>query len=438
MNVGFVSLGCSKNLVDTEMMIGLFEDNKYNVVNNPKEADIIVINTCGFIESAKQEAINTILEIAEYKNEKCRFLIVMGCLVQRYKAELEKAIPEVDLFLSIDEYENSWKKIQSLIKGEQISRYEKLEFLRRKITTGNKMAYLKIAEGCSNRCTYCAIPYIRGPFISRKMEDIIEEANLLAKKGIQELIVIAQDTTKYGIDIYGETKLAELLRKLSKIDGIKWIRFLYSYPETITDELIEEVKNNDKICKYFDIPIQHISSKVLKVMNRKSDSGSIRKTIKKIRDNIPNVVIRTTVMVGFPGETKEDFNELCEFIKEARFEKMGAFIYSKEDGTPASKLKNQIHHNTKKSRYNKIMKIQQEISNEIQKSYIGKKFEVVIDSITFDNKYYIGRTYMDVPEIDGVVYIKNNKRCEIGEFVTVEIIDTSEYDLISEIKDKES
>lgn len=221
MNVGFVSLGCSKNLVDTEMMIGLFEDNKYNVVNNPKEADIIVINTCGFIESAKQEAINTILEMAEYKNEKCRFLIVMGCLVQRYKAELEKAIPEVDLFLSIDEYENSWKKIQSLIKDEQISRYEKLEYLRRKITTGNKMAYLKIAEGCSNRCTYCAIPYIRGPFISRKMEDIIEEADLLAKKGIQELIVIAQDTTKYGIDIYGETKLAELLRKLSKIERNK-------------------------------------------------------------------------------------------------------------------------------------------------------------------------------------------------------------------------
>jgi len=433
MNVGFVSLGCSKNLVDTEMMIGLFKDNKYNIVNNPKEADIIVINTCGFIETAKQEAINTILEMAEYKKNRCKALIAMGCLVQRYKKELEDAIPEVDLFLTIDEYEDAWKTIEKVLGENKEVENKNLDYMRREISTGNTMAYLKIAEGCSNRCTYCAIPYIRGPFISRKIEDILEEANKLANKGIKEIIVIAQDTTKYGIDLYGKPRLAELLDKLCKIDGIEWIRFLYSYPETITDELIEVVKKNEKICKYFDIPIQHISNSVLKRMNRKSDSNSIREVIKKIRTNIPNVVIRTTLIVGFPGETEENFNELYNFVKEAKFDKLGAFTYSKEDGTPAARLKEQIHHMTKKRRYNKIMNLQKEISSDIQKNYVGKMYKVIIDSKSFDGKYYIGRTYMDVPEIDGVVYIKNSKKCNIGEFVDVKIIDTNDYDLIGEI-----
>lgn len=433
MNVGFVSLGCSKNLVDTEMMIGLFRDNSYTIVNNPKEADIIVINTCGFIESAKEEAINTILEMSEYKKLRCKVLIVMGCLVQRYKKELEKAIPEVDLFLSIDEYDKAWDIIEEKLGKNEKTNYDTLDYMRREISTGKTMAYLKIAEGCSNRCTYCAIPYIRGPFISRKMEDVIEEANELAQKGVKELIVIAQDTTKYGIDIYGEPMLAKLLDKLCKIQGIEWIRFLYSYPETITDELIETVKNNEKICKYFDIPIQHISNSVLKRMNRKSDSKSIRDVINKIRTNIPDVIIRTTVIVGFPGETEEDFNELYEFVKEAKFDRLGAFMYSKEEGTPASRLKEQIHHMTKKKRYNKIMNEQKEISNTIQKRYIGKKYKVLIDSKSFDGKYYIGRTYMDVPDIDGVVYIKNTKKCSIGDFISVEIVDTNDYDLIGEM-----
>ena len=270
MNVGFVSLGCSKNLVDTEMLIGIFKENKYNIVNNPKEADIIVINTCGFIKSAKQEAIDTILEMAEYKKTgKCKYIIAMGCLVKRYKKELINALPEVDLFISIDEYNEIWDKISNLLKSE--NHLEKLDYLKREITTGKTTAYLKIAEGCSNRCTYCAIPNIRGPYVSRKMENILKEAEHLSKKGIQEIIVIAQDTTKYGLDIYNKQMLPELLENLSKISGIKWIRFLYAYPESITDDLIQVVKNNNKICKYFDIPIQHISNAVLKRMNRKTE-----------------------------------------------------------------------------------------------------------------------------------------------------------------------
>jgi len=435
MNVGFISLGCSKNLVDTEMAIGLFKNNKFNIVNNPKEADVIIINTCGFIESAKQEAINTILEMAEYKEKRCKYLIAMGCLVKRYKKELEKAIPEVDLWISIDEYDNLWEKIESIIgKNNEDKSFNDLNYMERTITTGDSMAYLKIAEGCSNRCTYCAIPYIRGPFISRPMEEIIQEANMLAKKGINEIVVIAQDTTKYGIDLYGEPKLAELLERLCKIDNFKWIRFLYAYPETISDELIEVVKKNSKICKYFDIPIQHISDNVLKRMNRKSNEKSIKGLIAKIRKEIPDVVLRTTLIVGFPGETEEDFNKLYEFVKEAKFDRLGAFSYSKEDGTPASKLPNQVHHSTKKSRYNKIMKLQQEISNINQKKKIGKVYETLIESKSFDGKYYIGRTYMDVPDMDGVVYIENKDDNDyIGKFAQVEIIDCNEYDLIGKI-----
>ena len=433
MNVGFISLGCSKNLVDTEMMIGLFKNNNFNIVNNPSKADVILINTCGFIESAKQEAINTILEMAEYKKKRCKYLIVTGCMVQRYKKDLEKSLPEVDMFLTIDEYDNLWEKISKLLlkdkKEESYMQYED-----RVLTTGNKMAYLKIAEGCSNKCTYCAIPYIRGPFVSRKIEDILEEANNLAKKGIEEIIVIAQDTTKYGIDIYGESKLAELLEKLCKIKEFKWIRFLYAYPETITDELIQVVKNNDKICKYFDIPIQHISDKVLKRMNRKSNSESIKKLINKIRKEIPSVILRTSLIVGFPGETKDDFEKLYEFVENVKFDKLGVFMYSKEDGTPAEKLDNQIHYMTKKSRRDKIMKLQNEISEEKMKEKIGKEYEVLIENTTFDNKFYIGRSYMDVPEMDAVIYIKNSKDGLIDKFVKCKILEVkNEYDLIAEI-----
>ena len=451
MKVGFVSLGCSKNLVDTEIVIGHFKKHNFEIVNNPEIADIILINTCGFIESAKEEAINTILEMAEYKKQKCKYLIVIGCLVQRYYDELLKSLPEVDLFIKIDEYESLWTKIEDLINKnkveksvtkpmKKVSEIKQLklpefnEFYERVLTSGNNYAYLKIGEGCSNRCTYCAIPYIRGKFISRKMEEILEEANMLAQKGIKELIVIAQDTTKYGIDIYGEPKLAELLEKLAQIPQIKWIRFLYSYPEGITEELIQTVKNNDKICKYFDIPIQHISNKILKKMNRKTNKEQIQNLINKIRKEIPEVVLRTSLIVGFPGEKEDDFNELKEFVKKAKFDRLGTFMYSKEDGTPASKLPEQIHGNTKKSRYNQIMKIQQKISNEKLKEKIGQEIEVLIENITSDHKYLIGRTKQDVPEEDGIIYIKNNNQENIlNTFKNAKIIDVKDYDLIGEI-----
>ncbi len=414
MKVGFVSLGCTKNLVVTEEVIGIFKNHNFEIVNDAKQAEIILINTCGFIESAKQEAIDTILEMAEYKKRKCKYLIVIGCLVERYKKDLEKLIPEVDLFISIKEYGMLWEKVQNLVGSDkkdsnQDKKYNILDFEDRIITTGDNYAYLKIAEGCSNNCTYCAIPYIQGKYISRKKEDILDEAKKLAEKGIKELVVIAQDTTKYGIDIYGKPTLAELLQELCKIDGFRWIRFLYAYPETITDELIEVVKNNDKICKYFDMPIQHISNKVLKRMNRKSDKQSIENTISKIRKEIPNVILRTTLMVGFPGETKEDFDELCDFVKWAKFDKLGTFMFSKEDGTPAEKLKEQIHPMTKKSRYNKIMQMQKEISKQNLEKKLGNVYECLIENSSFDGKYYIGRTYMDVPDEDGVVFIKKEK-----------------------------
>lgn len=432
MNVGFISLGCSKNLVDTEMTIGLFKNNGYKIVSSEEEADILVVNTCGFIESAKEEAINTILEMAEYKKKRCKYLIAMGCLVERYKEELAKAIPEVDLWIKYSSYDTIWEQIEKVIKPEKVEKKE-LDFLDRTITTGENYAYLRIAEGCSNFCTYCAIPKIRGKFVSRKIEDVMKEAKKLAKEGYQELIIIAQDTTKYGIDLYNEPKLAKLLKELCKIDGIKWIRFLYSYPETITDELIKVVKEEPKICKYFDIPIQHIANPVLKRMNRKSNGESIRKLIKKLREEIPNVVIRTTVMVGFPGETKEDFEELYNFIKEVKFDRLGAFSYSKEEGTPAERLDNQIHWMTKKSRYNKIMKLQQQVIEEKQKELIGKELEVLIETKTFDNNYYVGRSYREVPDIDGLIYLPMVEKELQGKFVKCKIADVQGYDLIGEI-----
>ena len=289
------------------------------------------------------------------------------------------------------------------------------EFFERIVTTGTNFAYLKIGEGCSNRCTYCAIPYIRGPFVSRPQEEIIEEAKILANKGIKEIIIIAQDTTKYGVDIYGEPKLAELLQKISEIPEIKWIRFLYSYPEGITDELIQTVKNNEKICKYFDIPIQHISDSILKKMNRRTNKQQIENLLEKLRKEIPDVTLRTSLIVGFPGETQKDFEELSEFVRIAKFDKLGAFMYSKEEGTPAAKLPEQIHGNTKKSRYNKIMEIQQKISNENLKNKIGQEFEVLIEDISFDGKYLIGRTKQDVPDIDGIVYVKNHDKTSLSK-----------------------
>lgn len=445
MKVGFISLGCSKNLIDTEITIGIFKKNKFEIVNNPKKADIIVINTCGFIDSAKQEAIDTIIEMAKYKEKNCKYLIVMGCLVQRYEKELNKLLPEVDLFLKIDDYDKLWEKISLFINNHEIQSYNKIkngkikqmpmfaneQYMQRVVSTGENYAYLKIGEGCSNMCTYCAIPYIRGLFVSRPMEDILEEAKMLADKGIKELIIIAQDTTKYGIDIYGESKLPELLEKLCEIENIYWIRFLYSYPEGINDKLIDVVKKQEKIVKYFDVPIQHISDNILKKMNRKTSKENIQNLIVKIRNEIPNVTLRTSLIVGFPGETKKDFDELYDFADLIEFDKLGVFEYSKEEGTPASLMDEQIHHMTKKSRYNKIMSLQQKIVNKKLKNKIGDKIEVLVEGKSLDDNFYIGRTKNDVPEIDGLVYIKDNGDILLNEIILCEVIDIDGYDLIA-------
>ena len=438
MKVGFVSLGCSKNLIDTEMAIGLFKRNNFEIVNDVEKAEIIIVNTCGFIESAKQEAINTILEMAEYKEKgTCKYLVVMGCLVQRYKKELQKALPEVDLFIEINDYASYWEKILELLdEEEKPDTMNNLCYMDRVISTGNKTAYLKIAEGCSNRCTYCAIPYIRGPYVSRPMEEVLEEAKKLATAGIKELIVIAQDTTRYGEDLYGEAKLSDLLNELCKIDGFEWIRFLYAYPESITDELIQTVKNNQKICNYFDIPIQHISDSVLKRMNRRTNGKQIEDLINKIKKQIPDVILRTSLIVGFPGETEEDFNKLYEFVKKGYFDKLGVFTYSKEDGTPAARLKEQIHPATKKKRYNLIMSVAKDISAEKLKSYIGKEYKVLVEDTTFDHKFCLGRSYMDIPDTDGMVIIKNCDTKLVGEFVNCKVTAVNNYDLIAKISNK--
>ena len=427
----------------------MFKNHEFKIVKDAKLADILVINTCGFIDSAKEEAINTILEMAEYKKKRCKYLIVMGCLVQRYKEKLQKALPEVDLFIKLEEYDKLWEKIEKYLntkmeeKMPENKKQEKLkvlpipnfqEFMQRVITTGKNYAYLKIGEGCSNFCTYCAIPYIRGPFVSRKKEEIIEEAKMLAEKGIKELIIIAQDTTKYGIDLYKKPGLPNLLEEISKINGIEWIRFLYSYPEGISKELIETVKNNKKILPYFDIPIQHISNKLLKKMNRKTSKEEIINLIKEIRKNIPNATLRTSIIVGFPGETNEDFEELMEFIELAKFDNLGAFMYSKEEGTPAASFKNQIHGNTKKSRYNKLMQKQQEIVRKKLEEQIQKQDTVLVEDISFDSKFLIGRTKNQAPDIDGITYIinENNENC-INNFVDVKITKVLDYDVQAQI-----
>lgn len=414
MKIGFVSLGCSKNLVDTEMMIGYYKSRNYEIVSDPADAEVIVINTCGFIESAKQEAIDTILEMADYKNHNCEKLIVTGCLVERYLEELKAELPEVDLFIPIRDYD----KI-----------FDVLDYHNRVISTGNNFAYLRIADGCSNNCTYCAIPKIRGPLLSRELDDIVKEAKELETQGYKELILIAQDTSRYGLDLYGEPRLVELLTELCKLD-FKWIRFLYTYPEMISDELIDFVKENKKVCRYFDMPIQHISDPVLKRMGRKGNSESIRSVIAKIKAAMPDAILRTSLIVGFPGESEDDFNALKEFVRETKFNRLGVFRYSMEDGTPAVKLDGHMDEAIKQERYEAIMEIQQEISEDFNNTLINKKLTCIIDEVTDDGEYYVTRSYMDVPDIDGLVFVKRTSEHKVGEFIDVVVNEAAEYDLI--------
>lgn len=430
--VGMVSLGCDKNRVDSEIMLGQVE-REYELTNNPKEADIIIVNTCGFIEKAKQESINTILDMAKYKIKyKCKLLIATGCLTQRYGKELLDLMPELDIVLGVNDYEKINEAIEEFIKeNKKISSTnftnEGINEGKRIITTNKSSAYLRIAEGCNNFCTYCIIPKIRGKFRSRKIENIIEEGKILANAGVKEIILIAQDTTNYGIDLYNEKRLHIVLRELSKIEGIEFIRVMYCYPEAIYGELIEEISKNDKVCKYLDLPIQHISNDILKRMGRKTSKEEIIDKIKTLRENVSNIVLRTSLIVGFPGETEKDFNELKEFLKEMKLDKVGVFTYSQEEDTPAALMENQIDEKIKQQREKELMEVQKEVSKAINKSKIGRTYKVLVESENSD--YFIGRSYEMAPDIDGLIYIKE-KNLKANKFYDVKIKEALEYDLI--------
>lgn len=438
--VGMVSLGCDKNRVDSEIILGNMSTD-YIITNNPKEADIIIVNTCGFIESAKQESIDTILEMANYKvNYKCKLLIATGCLTQRYGDELGELIPELDMMLGVNDYNVINEVITDFINGNReaanLLNYsdESINEGKRIITTQKESAYIRIAEGCNNFCTYCIIPKIRGKFRSRKMENILEEARDLSKNGVKELILVAQDTTMYGSDIYGKKNLHELLQELSKIEGIEWIRVLYCYPEEIYDELIDEIANNDKVVKYLDLPIQHISNHVLKLMGRKTTKEDIIAKIEKLREKIKGMIIRTTFIVGFPQETEEDFNEIIDFLKEYKLEKVGVFTYSQEEDTPAARMDGHIAEEVKKEREEALMKVQRDVSEAINQSKVGKVYDVLVEG--YNGSVYSGRNYEMAPNIDANVLFDSDKEIEIGAFVKVKITKSMDYDLIGVVVDE--
>lgn len=435
-NVHIVTLGCSKNDVDSSMMYSLLDKNKYQMVNEPSQADILIVNTCGFIDAAKEESIDTILESVEYKNEgRCKKVLLSGCLAQRYPEELIKEIPEIDGIIGTGNIDYINELLDRSLAGDLFIKTDNLnsayiEGIRKEVV--NTTEYVKISEGCNNNCSYCIIPSLRGKNRSRKIEDIYSEVEYLVSKGAREIILIAQNTTDYGIDLYSKYSLAKLIKEISKIEDLKWIRVLYLYPDHFTEELIEEFKNNQKLVNYVDMPLQHISDDVLKKMNRKTSKEHIIKTLKNLRKSVPDIVIRTTFIVGFPGESDDDFNQLVDFIEDIKFDKLGVFEYSKEEGTKAASLDEQIPDSIKEERKNEIMAIQSEISAEILSKNIGKRLEVLIEE-EVDEENYVGRTYMDSPEIDGVTYVHSAKNLEIGSFVQVNVVDSLDYDLVGEI-----
>lgn len=441
LKIALESLGCSKNLVDAEIMMGILNKKGYKLTGNFDEADVILVNTCGFIESAKQESIETIIEFANLKETgNLKLLIVTGCLAQRYSDELREEIPEIDAIVGTGSYQNIDEILANLQKEKQIISLNDIEVmynedLPRYISTPEYMAYIKISEGCDKHCTYCIIPKLRGKQKSRKIEDIVAEAKNLAQDGVKELVVIAQDSTMYGSDIYGDAKLPQLLEELAKIEGLKWIRIMYSYPESITEELVDVIKRNDNICSYFDMPIQHASNKVLKLMNRQTTKEELLDKINMIRTAIPDATLRTTLITGFPGEDEKDFEELVEFVKEVKFDKLGVFPYSREEGTAADKLPNHLEQEVKEERRDVIMMIQQSISEEINKNKVGKAYEVLIEEQIEDN-VYIGRTKFDAEEIDSIVYVKSHTNLEPGDFANVKINTALEYDLMGDIQDE--
>ena len=425
------SLGCSKNLVDAEEMVYILNENGYEMTDDIDDADVAIVNTCGFIESAKEESIDTILNIASHKQKNLKHLIVTGCLVQRYYKDLKEQIPEIDAFLGTTSYNTILNVLQGLSIGKDnsliLSANTKLDHNKKKILTDSYYAYIKIAEGCDNSCTYCIIPKLRGRYVSRPMEEIVDEAKRLVSQNVKEIVLIAQDTSKYGLDIYGEKKLPNLLRELSKIEGIRWIRFLYTYPEDITDELVQEVKNNDKVCSYFDIPVQHASDRILKLMNRSTDKKEISEKINLIRSNIKDAIIRTTLITGFPTESDEDIEELADFVSQMKFDKLGVFPYSREEGTKAGNMDGQIEQDVKNQRAEMIMRLQQDIVRERNESYVGRTFSAIVDEVYED--YVVARSYMDVIEVDTVIYVGTEKTHKKGEFIDVKITDVLDYDL---------
>ena len=433
--VGFISLGCSKNLVDTEVMLRRLHDAGFEITPDETEAEIIVINTCGFIESAKQESIDNILDAAKLKEwGKCRHIIATGCLVERYREEVMRELPEIDALVGVGSLDDIADACAAVMRGEKYTSFkDKNESVLggdRILTTLDHTAYLKIAEGCDNKCTYCAIPLIRGKFRSRKIEDIVAEARDLEALGVKELNLIAQDTSRYGLDIYGEYSLARLVRKICEATEIPWIRLLYCYPDKITDELIEELRTNPRLLKYMDIPIQHISDSVLKRMNRHGGKALIKETVEKLRTRVPGIVLRTTAMVGFPGETDEDFTELCEFIKEARFDRFGAFTYSEEEGTEAAGFDGRIDEQTKQDRYDVLMQTQLTLTEEQSAGKVGNTYTVICDGFDTVAEVYYGRSYQDAPDVDGRVYFTSDKKVAPGEFVEVLVTEALDYDLV--------
>ena len=442
MNVLFISLGCDKNLVDSEVMLGLLDAKGYRIVDEEQEADIIVINTCCFIHDAKEESIRTILEMAEYKKEgRLKALIVTGCLAQRYQQEILKEIPEVDAVVGTTSYDRIIRVIEEALAGDgrvELSDIDNLPLVdeKRLLTTGGHYAYLKIAEGCDKHCTYCIIPKIRGNYRSVPMERLMKEAEELAEQGVKELILVAQETTLYGKDLYGEKSLHRLLRELCKIKGIRWIRILYCYPEEVDEELIQVIKEEKKICHYLDLPIQHANDGILKRMGRRTSKEQLKAVVAKLREEIPDIAIRTTLITGFPGETKEQHEELMEFVDEMEFDRLGVFTYSQEEDTPAAGMPGQVPEETKERRRDEIMGLQQEIAFEAAGGMVGKTLKAIIEGKMPEEGVYVARTYKDAPGVDGYLFVNTSRELLSGDFVEVTITGSNAYDLIGELEEE--
>ena len=439
MKILFISLGCDKNLVDSEVMLGLLEKRGYSMTDDKAEADIIIVNTCCFIGDAKEESVNTILDMSEYKKQgSCKALIVTGCMAQRYKKEIQEEIPEVDAILGTNSYDKILDAVDEALAGHQMLDCADLVGLPevdtdRILTTGGHYAYLKIAEGCNKRCTYCIIPSLRGNYRSFPMEKLVEQAQKLAEKGVKELILVAQETTLYGIDLYGKKSLHELLNRLCEIPGIYWIRILYCYPEEIYPELIETMKKQPKVCHYLDLPIQHCSDRILKRMGRRTTKADLVSIIENLRKEIPDICLRTTLITGFPGETEEEHKELLEFIDTMEFDRLGVFTYSPEEDTPAASFENQIPEEVKLNRKDELMEMQQEVAFDLAKEMEGRELAVMVEGKVADENAYVARTYKDAPGVDGYLFINTDETLVSGDFVRVRVTGAHEYDLTGEI-----